>query len=153
MFKSIASGHISRKAALTPNQEGKRCKVIIDHTSPIEMVFENFAGKPGGVRWYFICPVTAKRCRKLYLIGNTYQHRSAIKNFYRKNRPEWWSEKPINEILKLKQASIDAEREMTRKYFKRTYNGKPTKKYITCKAKVKAANGITMESIVNSAYN
>lgn len=31
-----------------------------------------------GVVWYFICPKTNKRCRKLYLVNTYFYHRSAF---------------------------------------------------------------------------
>ena len=31
-----------------------------------------------GVVWYFICPFTWKRCRKLYLLDERFMHRSAL---------------------------------------------------------------------------
>ncbi len=32
-----------------------------------------------GAVWYFLCPNTAKRCRKLYLVGTYFLHREAFR--------------------------------------------------------------------------
>ena len=38
-----------------------------------------------GVVWYFVCPRTGKRCRKLYLANTYFYHRSAFRGcFYEK---------------------------------------------------------------------
>jgi len=152
MFKTIIASEISRKASLVPHPKGKRCWAYIDATSPVEMVYERFKGKPGGLRWFFICPVTRKRCCKLHLIGNTYQHCSVIKGYYRKMKPAWFSETPLYSILVRKQESIDAKEQMNHKHFKTYYAGKFTKRYLKCIKQIELGNGLSMHSIINGEF-
>ncbi len=37
-----------------------------------------------GIIWYFICPKTQKRCRKLHLVGSYFYHRTAFNCLYEK---------------------------------------------------------------------
>lgn len=82
-----------------------------------------------GVVWYFVCPKTGKRCRNLYLVGGYFYHRSAFRGvFYQ------WQVFSRNTRNLCKGYDLDfgvdrAYCEMYKKYFKRQYRGKPTKRY------------------------
>lgn len=52
---------------------GEPTKDIID----LEVRPSNLKGNSGRI-WYFICPVTGKRCRKLYLSGGSWVSRKGI---------------------------------------------------------------------------
>lgn len=49
--------------------------------------FEEIASNLGkGSLWYFVCPLTQKRCRKLYFIAGNFVHRAAYKHVYYENQ-------------------------------------------------------------------
>lgn len=83
-----------------------------------------------GLMWFFVCPDTAKYCRKLYFLNDRFVHREAVKGcFYEK---QLYSHKTRN-LIKLYDMHFIEERVYTnqyKKYFKPTYAGKPTKKML-----------------------
>jgi len=151
MYKTINATDIRRKAGLTIYPLGKRCYININDSERLEMVYSYMKTKPGGVVWYFICPLTKKRCRKLYLVNGRYIHSSKIKRFYRIMKPMWFTERPINKILVLKQKQINAEKLIDQKYFKKHYAGKPTKRYLKCLKQIELGDYHSMFSIINGA--
>jgi hypothetical protein len=79
--------------------------------------------------WYFLCPVTAKRCRKLYFIHGKFLHREAFSHCFYSSQ---MTGKHWRQIKKLADRTFLCERVYTKiesKYFKRYYAGKPTKRY------------------------
>lgn len=69
---------------------------------------------------YFLCPYTMRKCRKLYVYGNTIASRYALPYTYRKqNRSKYWRD--FEKILNV----MDSE-DLVRDYGKETYRGKPT---------------------------
>ncbi len=82
-----------------------------------------------GVLWYFLCPQTNKRARKLYLIDGYFLHREAFNGLYAcqtKSRETREFDKTFGGIFKID----DLNEQLYGKYFKRMYAGKPTKKYL-----------------------
>ncbi len=95
-----------------------------------------------GEIWYFICPHTKKRCRKLYLIDGYFLHREAFtgcmyesQTYSNKNRQ---LNKTIGEYFKIDKLYS----ELYKKNFKKTYAGKPTKKYLRIFEQLKRAESI-----------
>ncbi len=92
-----------------------------------------------GLIWYFICPFTAKRCRKLYLLSERFIHRSALSSgmYTTQTHSKKW-----RNIEKVYGNYFDHEQhyaELYKKHFKKYYNGKPTKRYKILKEKIKDA--------------
>lgn len=81
-----------------------------------------------GLVWFFLCPFTGRYCRKLHLINGYFQHRTANPYIMYEKQIEpkiWriWNKQfasEINEHLYF---------ELYRKYFKRYYKGKITKRF------------------------
>lgn len=105
-----------------------------------------------GKIWYFNCPFTGVRCRKLHLINGKFMHRSALpKGMY------------STQILSKKWRRIEKaygcyfERdkhyeEIFRKHFKRSYNGQPTKRYMKLLEEIEKArrcNGKDLEQLLS----
>ena len=153
MSKTIVASKISRSSAIAVPQDGKRCFVHINNTQRVEMVYRHLKGKAKGVVWLFVCPQTGKRCLRLYLYNGLYVHRSTIKGFARLNQPPWFINSKFNKLLIIKQGQIDAQKMIDKKYFKKYYAGKPTKRYLKCLKQIEAAGGISMLGIVNGNYN
>ncbi len=83
-----------------------------------------------GVIWYFLCPSTGKRCRKLYLIQGLFLHRKAFRGcFYEK---QLYSHRNRNMCRTFQKffGSDKAYEAIYSKYFKKHYKGKPTKRYL-----------------------
>lgn len=79
--------------------------------------------------WYFVCPITNKQCRKLYLNKGYFAHREAFKgSMYESQTYSKKSRELIKEYKKY--FSVDElYQELYSKHFKRTYRGKPTRRY------------------------
>jgi hypothetical protein len=79
-----------------------------------------------GIVWYFLCPETGKRCRKLYLHGTRFLHREAAKGAMYGNQSQskrWRAFSVVLQVLKL-------DEPFNRKYAKRYYKSKPTKRFL-----------------------
>ncbi|NOZ35659.1 MAG: hypothetical protein GXO80_10225 [Chlorobi bacterium] len=82
-----------------------------------------------GYFYYFICPVTGKQARKLYLSGGYFLHRTAFNGCMYECQIK---SKYMRKLDKLFGAHFDYDKlydELYRKYFKKFYAGKPTKRY------------------------
>jgi hypothetical protein len=83
-----------------------------------------------GLVWYFLCPQTNKRCRKLYSVGGYFLHREAFKNCMYETQTK---SKKWREIEKVYGSYFDQEKyfeKLYSKHFKKYYGGKPTKRYL-----------------------
>ena len=89
-----------------------------------------------GEIWYFLCPQTKKRCRKLFSIGGYFLHREAFKGCMYKSQTVSKSFRQIDTILGL-YFKGDAVNE---RHFKKTYKGKLTKRYLIILEHQKRAN-------------
>ncbi len=74
---------------------------------------------------YFLCPHTGKRCRKLYFYNGYFLHREAGSGLY---ECQTYSKKN-RELIKILFEKEEAEKELYKPYFKRYYNGRPTKRF------------------------
>lgn len=81
---------------------------------------------------FFICPKTNKHCRKLYSIGGMFLHREAFKGCMYESQTK---SKAYRELERL---YIDDSlyNELNKKYFKQTYAGMPTKRYLSIMNKI-----------------
>mgnify|MGYP001107095974 CR=1 FL=1 len=83
-----------------------------------------------GYLWYFLCPQTHKRCRKLYSIGGYFLHREAFNGCMYETQT---FSKSARESIKGMSQWLKTEKlydQLFEKHFKKTYAGKPTKKYL-----------------------
>jgi hypothetical protein len=105
-----------------------------------------------GVVWYFLCPATRKRCRKLYLIGGKFLHRTAFRGcFYEK---QTYSSRNRNLCRAFEFVSkVDKAYEtLHTKYFKKYYAGKPTKRYRKLAETIKKSEQLNMREIEEMIY-
>lgn len=89
---------------------------------------EKIRSRDGGTVFYFICPITGKRCRKLYVIGGQLGSSKAFGLYYRqqalsKNQLSWEALFGAIEQLEKLTAEIHSGKVM------RSYNGKITRRY------------------------
>lgn len=81
-----------------------------------------------GVVWFFRCPTTGQRCRKLYLYDGWFVHRKAVPGMYAAQTysKRWRREKRVYDaVFDLK----DTEAELYKPNAKQTYRGKATRRF------------------------
>jgi len=105
----------------TLNEEGIQYKVqLIKEKSNLGI----------GEIWYFICPFTNKRCRKLYLLNKYFSHRNRFKGvFYEKQILSKSNRKILGIFSKIDQIN-NAIVETESKHFRRYYNKTRTKRLV-----------------------
>jgi hypothetical protein len=80
--------------------------------------------------WYFICPFTNKRCRKLYLLNKYFSHRNRFKGvFYEKQILSKSNRKILGIFSKIDQIN-NAIEETESKHFRRYYKKTKTKRLV-----------------------
>lgn len=90
-----------------------------------------------GKVWLFVCPVTGKRCRKLYFAKGMFLHRDAFKNgmYYKQAQDKVYCS--FDKLFGYHWKIETLERKMSSKHFKTHYAGKPTKRYLRLLEQVK----------------
>ncbi len=100
-----------------------------------------------GKIWYFLCPQTNKRCRKLYSIGGYFLHREAFKgcmyDCQTKSKKSRQLDKTFGAYFKVD----DLYSQLYKKHFKKFYAGKPTKKYLRIMEQIQKAESIQHHEI------
>lgn len=100
-----------------------------------------------GVVWYFICPHTGKRCRKLYLADTYFYHRSAFRGCMYEKQTQSKKSRYLFKVLDPYFKSDNLYSELYKKHFKKTYAGKPTKKYLRIMEQIQKAESIPYHEI------
>lgn len=95
-----------------------------------------------GEIWYFICPQTKKRCRKLYSIGGYFLHREAFNGCMYETQTQSKKYRQLDKTLGAYFKSDNLYSELYKKNFKKTYAGKPTKKYLRIMEQIQKAESI-----------
>lgn len=83
-----------------------------------------------GSIWYFVCPMTAKRCRILYGIGQGFFHRESYKKCYYEKQTYSRKWRTMSNRADTIFGAETAYSKIHKKYFKKFYAGKPTKHYL-----------------------
>jgi len=97
--------------------------------------------------WYFICPQTNKRCRNLYLISGYFLHREAFKGCMYEKQTQSKKYRQLDKTFGAYFKIDDLYDEMYKKNFKKTYAGKPTKKYLRIMEQIHKAESIPYQEI------
>ena len=100
-----------------------------------------------GIIWYFLCPKTNNRCRKLYLVDGLFLHREAFTGCMYESQTV---SKKYRQIEKKFGAYFDSDilfEQLHKKYFKRTYKGKLTKRFLRIESKLKRAESLNPHEI------
>jgi len=92
-----------------------------------------------GEMWFFKCPKTGNLCRKLHSIGGYFYHREAFRDYYYESQLR---SKTYRDIEKQYKGYFSLDRyyeELYSKNFKKSYKGKPTKRYLKLLEKIEKA--------------
>lgn len=100
-----------------------------------------------GEIWYFLCPQTKKRCRKLYSIGGYFLHREAFNGCMYETQTQSKKYRQLDKTLGAYFKSDNLYSELYKKNFKKTYAGKPTKKYLRIMEQIQKAESIPYHEI------
>lgn len=100
-----------------------------------------------GKIWYFICPQTKKRCRKLYSIGGYFLHREAFTGCMYETQTQSKKYRQLDKALKLYFKSDNLYSELYKKNFKKNVAGKPTKRYLRIMEQIQKAESIPYHEI------
>lgn len=103
--------------------------------------------------WYFICPQTKKRCRKMYSIDGYFFHREAFNGCMYEKQTISKKNRGLDKVMGLYFRTDDLYSQLYKKHFKKQYAGKPTKKYLKLCQQIEKAENIpysTFESLLFS---
>lgn len=100
-----------------------------------------------GLIWYFLCPQTNKRCRKLYSIGGYFLHREAFNGCMYETQTQSKKYRQLDKTLGVYFRTDDLYSQLYQKHFKKTYAGKPTKKYLRIMEQIQKAESIPYHEI------
>lgn len=100
-----------------------------------------------GEMWFFCCPSTGKLCRKLYSIGGYFLHRSAFQGCFYEKQIQSKNARFLDQNYGAYFKAESLYRERRKKYLKKTYAGKPTKKYLKLSNEIKKAEKIDFREI------
>ena len=100
-----------------------------------------------GLIWYFLCPQTNKRCRKLYSIGGYFLHREAFNGCMYETQTQSKKYRQLDKTLGAYFEIDNLYEELYKKNFKKTYAGKPTKKYLRIMEQIQKAESIPYHEI------
>ena len=103
-----------------------------------------------GKVWYFLCPVTGKRCRKLYSIGEKFLHREAYQGCMYETQTYSQKNRYLVRQYDKYFCREKAHEQIYSKYFKTHYAGKPTKRYLKLQRKIQESRGISIEELMYS---
>lgn len=95
-----------------------------------------------GLIWYFLCPQTNKRCRKLYSIGGYFLHREAFIGCMYESQTQSKKNRKLLKTLDAYFKSDDLYSQLHKKHLKKTYAGKPTKRYLRILEQIEKADRI-----------
>jgi len=100
-----------------------------------------------GVVWYFICPNTGKRCRKLYLADTYFYHRSAFRGCMYEKQTQSKKSRQLDKTLGVYFQTDQLFEQLYKKHFKKSYAGKPTKKYLRLMEQIHKTESIPYHEI------
>lgn len=95
-----------------------------------------------GLIWYFLCPQTNKRCRKMYSIGGYFLHREAFHGCMYESQTKSKYYRSLEKTLGAFFRTDQLYEQLYKKHFKQTYAGKPTKKYLRIMEQIQKAESI-----------
>jgi len=95
-----------------------------------------------GVVWFFICPNTGKRCRKLYLAEGYFLHREAFKGCCYEKQTYSHKNRQLHRQFECVFGTDKAYEQIYSKHFKKYYSGRPTKRYLKLNRQIQQADKV-----------
>lgn len=96
---------------------------------------------------YFLCPKTNKRCRILYSVGQYFYSRNAFSGAMYETQTQCKKIRIWNSQLSAYFKKDQLLEQLRKKHFKKTYSGKPTKRYLHIMNQMKKAEGINYREL------
>jgi len=106
-----------------------------------------------GTIWYFLCPATNKRCRKLYLINGYFLHREAFKGAMYESQTYSKTYRSLHKALGAYFKLDSLCSQLYNKHFKKSYLGKPTKRFLKLSGQIQTLERISIEEIEQLILN
>ena len=100
-----------------------------------------------GEIWYFVCPETKKRCRILYSVNGYFLHRDAFSGCMYECQTQSKYQRVLASTYGNYFKLDDLYEQLYSKYFKKTYRGRPTKRYLKIMTQIERAESITRHDI------
>lgn len=101
-----------------------------------------------GVVWFFVCPRTGKRCRKLYLVGNYFYHRSAFTGCMYRKQTYSHNDRTLYKVF----TPDEICEQIYSKHFKTHYGGKPTKRFLRLTKQAEQAERIPLSGLLAKCF-
>lgn len=83
-----------------------------------------------GKIWYFLCPKTLKKCRKLYSVDGYFLHRNAFNGCMYESQIQSKYYKLLDKTYGASFKLENLYEQIHKKHFKKFYSGLPTKRYL-----------------------
>ena len=100
-----------------------------------------------GFIWYFLCPYTNKRCRKLYSIDGYFLHREAFNGCMYESQTRSKNYREMDKSFGAFFKTDELYSQLYQKHFKKFYAGKPTKRYLQIMEQIQKAESIPHNEI------
>ena len=105
-----------------------------------------------GEVWYFLCPVTKKRCRVLYLIGGYFLHRGAFGHSMYECQTQSKSSRQITQKYKPLYHGNEYD-QLRAKHFRTHYDGTFTKRFLRITKNIRKAEAMPDPLLQNRLFN
>lgn len=106
-----------------------------------------------GEIWYFLCPITKKRCRKLYSIGGYFLHRKAFNGCMYESQTHSKYYRSLDKRFGALFKSEKLYEQIYSKHFKKFYKGKPTKRYAKILKELDKSEKVDYDEYLAELYN
>lgn len=100
-----------------------------------------------GVLWYFVCPKTGNRCRKLYLADTYFCHRSACRVCMNEKQTQSKKTRHFDKLFGKVFQYDQIFEQLCKKHIKKQYACKQTRKYLRLTQKLKILNVFTFQDL------
>lgn len=100
-----------------------------------------------GIVWFFVCPSTDKRCRKLYLADKHFVSRFAFVNAMYEQQTKSHKSRHLDKTFGKLFKAEDLHEKIYSKHFKSHYAGKPTKRYLQLLKRIKQSEQLTTNDL------
>jgi len=144
-IKHYANGNPTGSVSIKANTCGKQPYIELSYKYRVEprnykvYLTSTPSNLNRGKVWYFVCPQTKKRCRKLYLIGGYFLHHEAFSGCKYETQIQSKKCRQLDKTLREYFKRNNLYSELYKKNFKKSYAGKPTKKYLRIMEQIQKA--------------